>query len=229
MPCTHRKKARLAASMIVAAAVLWPSVTMAQTAPRGTPQGAATTSAVQAKADVAGFRSARFGMTEDEVRKAAAKDLSVKTDAFLVEENAVERTRVLTVKASDVLPDGGKAAVSYILGYTSKKLIQVNALWAASTDDTMTAEKLVANANVLTHFFMGQGFEVETGAVNAVTNGGLIVFRGMDAKKRMVQVSLLGPISVVDNEQQFTPSALQLSYVMDPVTPDIFRLKPGQF
>jgi hypothetical protein len=229
MPCTHGKKARLAASLVIAAAVLWPSVTMAESAPRGTPSGAATTAVAGKAADITGFRSARFGMTEDEVRKAAVKDLSVKADAVAAEENGVERTRVLTVQAIEVLPDGGKAAVSYIFGHTSKKLIQVNALWAASTDSTLTAEKLVANANLLSNYFLGQGFAAESVTVNAVTTGGLIVFRGMDAKKRMVQVSLLGPMTVMDNKQQFTPAALQLSYVSDPVNPDVFRLKPGQF
>lgn len=229
MPCTHGKKARLTASMFVAAAVLWPAVTMAQATPRAPTPGAASTPAVTKPADITGFRSARFGMTEAEVRKVVVKDLSVKAETLLVEENPVERTRILTVQAAEVLPDGGKAAVSYIFGHASKKLIQVNALWSAATDASLTVEKLVANANLLSNYFQGLGFVPETVAVNALTNGGLVAFRGLDHQNRMVQVSLIGPMKVVEDQQQFTPEALQLSYVMDPVNPDVFRLKPGQF
>jgi len=182
-----------------------------------------------AATEVNGFRSARFGMTEDEVRKAAAKDLSVKADAFKAEDHALERTRVLSVRVPDVLPKGGTAAVSYILGYTSKKLIQVNVLWSKATDPAMTPELMVANANLLGSYFQEQGFKPDSVVVNAPASGGIVVFRGLDQQGRMVAVSLLGTTQSKDGQQQFSPAALQLSYVSDPVKPDVFRVQPGQF
>src|SRR5689334_12010802 len=77
--------------------------------------------------EVSGFRSAKFGMSETEVRAAIIRDLGVKPEAIRAETNASEQTRVLLVKAHDVLPGGGIAEVSYVLGFKSKTLIQVGA------------------------------------------------------------------------------------------------------
>jgi hypothetical protein len=77
--------------------------------------------------EVTGFRSAKFGMSEADVRAAIVKDFAVKPDAIRAETNASEQTRVLLVKVPDVLPGGGSAEVSYVLGFKSKTLIQVGA------------------------------------------------------------------------------------------------------
>src|SRR5712671_2314720 len=75
--------------------------------------------------EVTGFRSAKFGMSEADVRAAIVKDFGVKPEAIRAETNASEQTLVLLIKAPDVLPGGGSAEVSYVLGFKSKTLIQV--------------------------------------------------------------------------------------------------------
>src|SRR5881394_2384805 len=83
---------------------------------------------------VEGFRSARWGMTDAQIKAAIRKDFNLGPEAVQSEENPSERTAVLSVTVPDLLEGAGKARVSYILGHTTKKLIQVNIVWGHSID-----------------------------------------------------------------------------------------------
>jgi hypothetical protein len=170
-----------------------PAQTTPQTAPQTAPQkkpapvAAAPTTPSAASptpnvAEVAGFRSARFGMTEAEVRAAIQKDFKVKSDAIQSEENKAEQTHALVVAVPDVLPGGGSASISYVLGFKTKTLIQVGITWSKATDDKMTPEQLFSNANVLRAHFIGSGYKPETVSTNMPINGGILMFRGSDAE-----------------------------------------------
>ncbi|WP_158814918.1 hypothetical protein, partial [Methylocapsa sp. S129] len=116
----------------------------------------------QTAAEVAGFRSALFGMVEADVRAAITKDFAVGADGVRVSQNGAEHTQVLSIKASDALPEGGGAEVSYVLGYKTKKLIQVSVSWSKATDDKLTPERLVSNADTLHAYFMAAGYKPDT-------------------------------------------------------------------
>jgi hypothetical protein len=181
-------------------------------------------------AQVDGFRSARFGMSDSEVKAAIVKDFGLKRDEIQEKPNPAERTTVLSVKAPDLLPGGGTADVSYVLGYESKKLIQVTISWSKATDEKMTPEQLFSNSSVLRAHFMAEGFRPDTIASNAPINGGLLVFRGSDAKDHTVMLILQGTMSESKTDQHvLTPTSLLLFYVADAKTPDIYRLPPGLF
>jgi hypothetical protein len=181
-------------------------------------------------ASVEGFRSAKFGMTEAEVKAALTKDFGVKGDAITEQPNAGERTRVLVVKVPDVLPGGGAAEVSYVFGYQSKKLIQVSVSWSKAIDDKMTPEQLFSNSSVLRTHFMSENFKPDTIATNMPINGGLLMFRGSDDKERTVMLILQGTFSQGENNQRIlTPTNLLLFYVADAKAPDVYRLPPGSF
>jgi hypothetical protein len=181
-------------------------------------------------AQVEGFRSARFGMSEAEVRAAAAKDFGAKSAEIKEQSNPGERTHVLLVKAPDVLPGGGIGEVSYVFGYNTKRLIQVSVSWSKATDDKMTPEQLYSNSSVLRAHFLSEGFKPESIASNMPINGGLLVFRGSDAKDRTAMLILQGTLaSGKDNQRILTPTALTLFYVEDAKAPDIYRLPQGSF
>ena len=180
--------------------------------------------------EVNGFRSAKFGMNENDVRAAIAKDLGVKPDAIRAETNASEQTRVLLVKAPDVLPGGGVAEVSYVFGYKSKTLIQVGATWSKATDEKMTPDQLFSNSTVLRAHFVAAGYKPETIATNMPIAGGILMFRGSDAKDRTTMLILQGTLAKDDKEQNvLTPTGLVLFYVADAKAPDVYRLTPGSF
>jgi hypothetical protein len=199
-------------------------------APPAAPSAATPAPAEPAIAEIAGFRSARFGMTEPQVRAAIERDFRLTPDAIHAEENTAEHTHVLNVQAPDVLPGGGIASVSYVFGFKSKTLIQVGLSWSKATDDKMTPEQLFSNANVLRSHFVSAGYKPDTIATNMPINGGILMFRGSDAEQRTTMLILQGTFSQGDNNQHtMTPTGLLLFYIADPKSPDVYRLPPGSF
>jgi hypothetical protein len=179
--------------------------------------------------EISGFRSARFGMTEAELRDAIVRDFGVKPEAIRSTENAAERTHVLLVTVPDLLPGGGKAELSYVLGYTTHRLIQIGIAWSKAIDDSMTPELLASDGNTLRTYFLGRGFAPDTVTTDAAVPGGLMLFRGSDAKGRTAMLILRGDLSGEGQHRTLTPSSLVLYYLADPKNPDVFRLAPGSF
>ncbi|MBR1188921.1 hypothetical protein JQ634_13370 [Bradyrhizobium sp. AUGA SZCCT0240] len=205
-------------------------------APRPATQAEATVPAAAAAVDektakaIDGFRSSKFGMNEADVRAAITKDFGVKPDAIKSQDNPAELTRSVLLAVPDLLPSGGIAEVSYVFGYKSKTLIQVGTVWSKGTDPAMTPEKLFSNANILRAHFLGEGFKPDTIAVNTPVAGGVLMFRGSDAKDRSVILLLQGTFETKENNQRvLTPTGLLLFYVADTKSPDVFKLPPGQF
>jgi hypothetical protein len=177
-----------------------------------------------------GFRSAKFGMSEPDVRAAMTKDFNPKADAIKAQDNPSELTHSVLLTVPDLLPNGGTAELSYVFGYKSKSLIQVGAVWSKATDAAMTPEKLFSNANILRAHFLSEGFKPDSIAVNMPVNGGIVMFRGSDARDRSVILLLQGTFENKENNQRvLTPTSLLLFYVADAKSPDVFKLPPGQF
>lgn len=186
-----------------------------------------------------GFRSAKFGMTEEQVRAAIVKDFKVDAKIIQADINPIEKTRVLAVNVPN-LSDTGMAKLGYVFGFKSKTLIQVNVLWGRGVDPKTTPEQLVSTANVLRNYFVGQPFKEDGRMVNqAVQGGSVVAFRGFDAKDRMALLILNVPGGVPEGAdpkakeaaqaEALKNMALQLSYVMDSKKPDIFQVEKGQF
>lgn len=179
------------------------------------------------EASLDGFRSARFGMDEEALRKAIVADFGLKGDKITREVHPSEKTTVLSVAVDNLLPETGMAQVSYILGYQSRKLIQVNIAWLQ-----FPGMNLGAAATILRNHFLGMEFRPDSVVTNAkLPDGSLLAFRGVDNKGRMVTV-FYQPIAKPEgkgNREKAPEGALRLSYVETPDKPDAFVLKPGQF
>jgi len=201
--------------------------------PAAAPPAAAQAAAEAEKPfELQGFRSARFGMSEAEVRGAIEKDFRLKGEAVKAGENALERTRNLTVRVPNLIEGGGTADVAYVFGHKSRKLIQVALAWSKETDAAMTAERLVSNANFLAAALAQSGYRpdsVRRGV--AAADGSLIVFSGTDARGRVAVALLQGETKAgaKEGERTMTPARLNLFYIADPEKPDIFKIAPGQF
>ncbi|MGE0063670.1 MAG: hypothetical protein AB7T86_16525 [Xanthobacteraceae bacterium] len=196
----------------------------------GSPPAGASGVMATAQAKVDGFRAAKFGMTEAQVKAAVMKEFNLKADAIREQPNPGERTKAMVVKVPDLLPGGGGAEVSYIFGYQSKKLIQVSISWSKATDDKMTPEQLFSNSSVLRAHFLGEGFKPESIASNMPVSGGILMFRGSDAQDHSVILILQGTMAQgANNQRVLTPTGLLLFYVEDAKTPDVYRLPRGSF
>ncbi len=219
---------------VVFAAVVAGSAGFAQAQKKDAPPAASTpvgsAPVLAPVADVAGFRSARFGMSENDVKAAITKDFGLKADAIRTDTNRNEQTKILMVKVSDVLSGGGAAEVSYVFGFKSKTLIQVGVSWSKATDENMTPEQLFSNSTVLRSHFLSAGYKPDTVATNMPINNGILMFRGSDAKDRSTLLILQGTLNQGENNQRvLTPTALLLFYVADAKSPDVYRLPSGSF
>ncbi|MQP67471.1 hypothetical protein GE253_19265 [Niveispirillum sp. SYP-B3756] len=217
--------ARFAASLLLGMVlVAVPALAQAQTSPAA-PAGQTK------QAKVEGFRNARFGMNEEELRKAIAKDFNLTGDAVQKVEDPSERTTALLIKVKDLLPDSGVGVVAYIMGYKSKKLFRVNVIWGREAGSDTKAENIVAAANALRNFLTDQGYKPDTLVLNHPLDGdNVLVFQGKDNQGRLTELvlSLITEKADKPNAQPVVKGAnLRLSYVEKPTAPDIYRIDGG--
>jgi hypothetical protein len=234
-PGTSAPKAQPTAKPASGAAPTTTAPTEPSAAPT-TPAAPVSPSASPAPAEtgVEGFRSARFGMTEAQVRAAIKADFKVADAAIKASTHAVEQTRILQIAVRDLIAVGLEAQVAYVFGFRSKTLVQVNVIWSAA--DTAGAETVLAIANALRDLFAGQAtagrFTKESIVVNArAADGSIVAFRGADDKKRLVQAlfaSVQTPPTAPGGARQIG-AQLRLMYMLSPDNPDIQRPQPGQF
>jgi hypothetical protein len=195
------------------------------------PPSTQTTPALQLQ----GFRGAHWGMDASEVKAVIRKDFNITPDKIQPEENASERTSVLSITVPNLIDGAGEARVSYIFGFTTKKLIQVNVIWGTPIDPKAKPDEIVAAANQLRDLFVASGYEPGSIHTNAAAKDGtIVVFEGADAQKHATLLTLVngtvpGAVKNGKREPPTQTTVLRLSYILDPENPDIFRLKKGQF
>jgi hypothetical protein len=195
-----------------------------------TPPAVSDTAAIPTNFQLDGFRSAKFGMTPDKVKAAIKADFGLSGDAVVAGVNDAERTQLLTITVPDLLPDGGKAQVSYVFGYSSKTLIQVGISWSAAIDPSVDAAKLYANSDVLVAHFSAQGYMPATIRTGVVLDNGILLFRGEDKDGHATILLLQGQFSGGgDTQKVLKPTSLALLYAADSKSPDIFKLDPKAF
>lgn len=179
---------------------------------------------------VVGFRSALFGMSQAEVRKAIQKDFGVAPDTIKSDLNRAEKTHTMTVPVADVLPGGGKAAVSYVFGYKNDKLIQVAVTWSKATDPGITAETLYVDAQQLQEYLLQAGYVPSSIATNVPVANGILMFRGADADGRETAMVMEGAMKQTgDAKRALTPTALNVIYKVDSKNLDVYHLPKGDF
>src|SRR5271155_661350 len=184
-------------------------------------------------AEIEGFRQARFGMSEDQVRQAIRKDFPGAAAKLTVMVHPSEKTTVLSLSVTDLLPHTGNARISYILGYHSKKLAQINIVWTSDGTDAGD-ETVVGIANSLRDYFAAENFKPDSVVVNhQLPAGAILVFRGSDDQKRTVLLLLSGVAASARPEEKKAlkppPLSLEMSYIEDAAHPDIFKVSKGQF
>src|SRR4051812_37590361 len=132
-----------------------------------------------------GFRSAHFGMSEADVRKAIAADFKLDDKAIARETNQLERTTILAATVPDLLAGAGPARVTYIFGFNRHQLIQVNVLWTAAKKEG-AASSLGAPGASLRNYFLGYAFKAEPARDKVLPDGSVLLFQGADEKGRVI-------------------------------------------
>jgi hypothetical protein len=188
------------------------------------------------KYEVSGFRDARFGMTEAEVKGVIAKAFNVKPADIASAANPVEGTTVMTVKIAALEPAPGMARVAFIFGHKSKKLIQVNVVWGEEPP-APDASAIMTAGTRLERYFAGFGWKKD--AVRAgvpVGENTVVLFAGEDEKKGAVRLIADGVKYQMQREGNQTtspdpkgPPKLILNYIADREDPDVAKIERGKF
>jgi len=195
----------------------------------------AMSEAVAEKAKVDGFRSAKFQMTEDQVRQAINADFKITAGKIEKQVDNATKASILRITVPDLLPDRGTAQVTYTFGFKSNKLIQVDVVWSPAIDNTITATQMLATQANLRQYLGDRGFAKNKTVVNAATDRPNVVvfFRGEDDLGRVV--ALVGRFKMdpkLEAGKQVLgdqPEAVVLTYVLNPKAPDIYKIEPGKF
>jgi hypothetical protein len=184
-------------------------------------------------ATIEGFRHARFGMNEEQIRQAIRQDFPADAAKLTSAVHPSEKTTVLSLAVADLLPHTGTARISYIFGYRSKKLIQINIVWS-SDGNTAGDETIVGAANSLRDFFSSENFKLGSVVTNhQLAPNTILVFRGSDDQARIVLLVLSGSAASARSDEKKGPRppplTLELSYIEDTAHPDVFKIDQGQF
>lgn len=181
-------------------------------------------------AKIDGFRKAKFGMSEDEVRDAIMQDYGMSDSDVKRDTNPVQMTTALTVDVKDLLPGTGLARVTYLFGYKSSKLFSVVIVWARALSAADTQEVLVEASAVLRAHFETESFPKGVLVDNSLPDGSVLVFRGVDGQGRMVALTATGVYTPVGQKEAAQPDpVLRLTYIEDPQHPDVYTIKQGEF
>jgi len=180
-------------------------------------------------ANIDGFRSAKFGMSEGAVRNAIRKDFSIRGRKIKTINHPTEKTKGLAVTVDKLLPNSGKSRVVYVFGYKSKLLIQVNILTGHPVDTDVTPQQVINSGNLLGNYFFKKRYQKEGLVAHAkLSDGSILIFRGKDQQGRMVLLRVSNPQPDNENAKDLKIT-LNLSYIEKPGEPDAYKLKDGDF
>ncbi|MEI9890889.1 MAG: hypothetical protein WDN45_10220 [Caulobacteraceae bacterium] len=186
---------------------------------------------------VAGYKTARFGMTPAEVAAAAAKDLpGAKITAPVA--NPINRTSVMVARTDRLAPGPGPAIVSYVFGAAGGRLIHVNVDWTMDQPSPADREALIDAGSRATREFVGYQWKLFTVARGVpVGPNSLILFAGTGEAGGAVEVRLEGVPYTAKTKAGATVASppatgratLHIAIAQADAKPDTYTIKPGEF
>jgi hypothetical protein len=193
--------------------------------------------AQSARYDINGFRDARFGMTEPEVRAVARASFGAKDEEMTLRTNSVDGTTMLLVHARKLEPGLPEGRIVYQFGYQSRRLIQVDVIWGEDTNQPLNDSGMVEGGARLQRFFLG--FAWRPGSVRAgfpIGDNTVLLFGGEDDRKGAVRLTIDGiryqttvnGVFTTSPDPQTAPK-LTVTYVADRIDPDIRRITRADF
>ena len=175
---------------------------------------------------ITGFRTARFGMKEPELREALAQDFGLSPASLAVTDAAGLGARTLSFLLDGLVPGAGVAQISYIFGYQGKDLIQISATWGGANRPEAGAPQVEAAAAELKRYFRSLPLDPALVAFDLRQgDGSMVLARARDPQGH---VAMLIRSDVPDQAGVKRPM-LQLVYIRDDKQPDVFRIQKGLF
>ncbi|MEG3640598.1 hypothetical protein [Magnetococcus sp. PR-3] len=188
--------------------------------------------------EVEGYKGAKFGMAEKQLLAALKKNFPKPYKKIGKTEHKHNQQKVFSLQVNNLIEGAGPAVVTYFMGYRSKRLVHVNVTWGNLVNPSSKAsfDDLKVAADHLANYFQSYRFKPDSLIVGKMqSQQDILYFRGRDQKNREVRLQL--SVRGVDTGKKdkegkviIDPrSYLQLSYIADPIKPDIYRIQPGAF
>ena len=175
-----------------------------------------------------GFRSAKFGMSEKQLLRAIFKDFKISKGRVKRHINASQKSVVLIIQVPKLIAVGGVADIAYIMGYKSKRLIQVNIDWGFQVNKDIPPQVVLNAATLLQAHFVKKQYRKEDYAVHReIDETEILVFSGRDKKGRMITLRMKYSKTKEDGKKKEIKKdvSLILSYIQDVDKPDLFIAK----
>jgi hypothetical protein len=175
-----------------------------------------------------GFRSAKFGMDEKQVLRAIAKDFKISKSTVKRESHRTAKTTALFIHLPTLVGVGGPTDIAYILGYKSKRLMQVNINWGIGVSKGPNSKEVINVANLLRDHFIKKKYKKKGYLVNQRINDTTVtIFRGKDKKDRLVVLNLKTQKDKADEDKKQARKkfSLRLSYIQGLENLDVFKAK----
>ena len=187
-------------------------------------------------AGVGGFRGATWGMTPDQVRAALASDFGGAKAGALIDD-PVEGTQALIAPMVSLTPGPGPAAITYIFGGKSGRLMHVNLDWTVANAGAADQSAILDGGSRLVADFVGSFWKLGSVMRGVVVRPNVIIlFAGADEKGGGVDVRVGGvPYAMrVDGEMRtIAPTAksatLHVSFAAPGSTHETTAIQPGAF
>ena len=184
--------------------------------------------------DSNGYRLAHFGMTEAAVYTAIKADFAIPPESVERTNNAIEKTSGLVITVKDLVAHTGRAEITYIFGYQTKKLIQVNLVWRAPVTDDGATDRLLWAARVMASRISLWGIPSHQIDPNTLTqDGATLMYRGQSKNCMIALISMRVPsedeTSLSASTLSVDGSWLRVSFVENAGALDIFKIESGQF
>ena len=196
---------------------------------------ASTSAATPALHVVKGFRSARFGMTEPEVKTAIEHDFKPAGGAVTEFDNPVEKTHAVSLHLAALDPAPGVVNITYIFGTSSQRLIHVNVVWSTGNAPTNDERLQMGTASTqLAGYFRDLRWQRGATTASVAPDGSYaVVFAGVDPKDEAVEVRVSGvPIERRGHPSVAPtgPAVLRVAYFATTGKPDTSSaVKVGSF
>jgi hypothetical protein len=188
---------------------------------------------------VDGYRSAKWGMSADAVRAAAARDFPGAAIQPAV-ANRADGTTIIVARLPSLAPGPGPAAVSYIFAAGSGRLIHVNIDWSFDRPTAANRQQITAAGAAVVGDFVSYYWKLMSVVRGVpVAADALLLFAGAGQAGGAVDVRLQGvgyrlrrpdgtfvdmPAPAAD-----VPALLHISLAPSAAPLDLPTIKPGDF
>ncbi len=187
-------------------------------------------------ARITGFRSALWGMTPAEVRAAIARDFTAARVSAAVRDPATGNSAIIAPMAS-LVPGPGPAAISYVFGASTGRLIHVNLDWTVKSPTPAQRIAVRDAGAAAVARVLGQQYKIGSVMRGVVVQPDLVVlFAAADAQGGALDVHAGGiPYTLGTGpgarqvEPATGPATLHLGFSAPPAPSTADTLKPRAF